>query len=193
MAENEGKHPDADVEAIYQKIDDGQESTVTTTVSGKTETVGKVSDIPPHYVERESIFWFAYHMLSALCGMQIEEAEKMETDYVECKKKYILSNIVSGSTQSSRLDVVSDMLNDYSEMIRENISAHGFDLNGFQLEISSYKDGILNMIHDIRAFSHCHKFKQHIGKYVEWGDVPFFGRNRSSSSPFDIKVLSFFP
>ena len=25
------------------------------------------------------------------------------------------------------------------------------------------------------------------------GDVPFFGRNRSSSSPFDIKVLSFFP
>ena len=27
----------------------------------------------------------------------------------------------------------------------------------------------------------------------EMGDVPFFGRNRSSSSPFDIKVLSFFP
>ena len=27
----------------------------------------------------------------------------------------------------------------------------------------------------------------------ETGDVPFFGRNRSSSSPFDIKVLSFFP
>ena len=37
-----------------------------------------------------------------------------------------------------------------------------------------------------------------LNKYLEVseiiaGDVPFFGRNRSSSSPFDIKVLSFFP
>ena len=169
MAENEGKHPDADVEAIYQKIDDGQESTVTTTFSGKTETVAEVSNIHPNMREKKSIFWFAYNMLSALCGMKGTEAAKIKigTDYVKCNKKYILSNIVSGSTRHDRLDVVSDMLSDYSEMIRKNISAHGFDLNGFQLESSSYKDGILNMIHDIRAFSHCHKFKQHIGKYVE--------------------------
>ena len=35
--------------------------------------------------------------------------------------------------------------------------------------------------------------QQDTSYHVHSGDVPFFGRNRSSSSPFDIKVLSFFP
>ena len=83
--DNPGKHPDPDIEKIYDKIDKGTDETV------------NISDFDSR---DKSIFWLLLRILSFLCA-NIDDGQDPNKPYKECTRKYLLEQIEEGSAANN--------------------------------------------------------------------------------------------
>ena len=80
-----GKHPDPDIEKIYEKIDKGQ---------------GEAANISDFDSSDKSIFWLHLRILSFLCA-NVDDGQDPNKPYKECTRKYLLETIEDGSAANN--------------------------------------------------------------------------------------------
>ena len=83
--DNPGKHPDPDIEKIYEKIDKG------------TDEDANISDFDS---SDKSIFWLHLRILSFLCA-NVDDGQDPNKPYKECTRKYLLEQIEEGSAANN--------------------------------------------------------------------------------------------
>ena len=80
-----GKHPDPDIEKIYDKIDKG------------TDKAGNISDFDSN---DKSIFWLHLRILSFLCA-NVDDGQDSNKPYKECTREYLLEKIEEESAANN--------------------------------------------------------------------------------------------
>ena len=117
-----GKHPDPDIEDIYEKIDQGLDG------------AAKISDFGSNIKNDKSIFWLLLRILSFICA-NVDDGQDPNKPYKECTREYLLQTIVPESSNGMkdvfrRLMMVYFNMNAFSPLFMNGIPNNYFAVHG---------------------------------------------------------------